>query len=217
MSNVTRQVQDANEWLAKVVAELENRKHPFRQDRQANRRYPAEAEGKYLAEFLNSSAAAKRSLLLESLRVIQDLAQASRNHDLPAVDRLRTTKRGLKFAYGYLVKTAMPRASLKQWALDVHEDGLIVHPATAEAKAALAVLVLEKKWRIERITRCLHCQAWFYARFKHQRFCPDPVKKCQWSHYHSSEWRKQNRERNKKHQRAYRVRNPARSKYNPAG
>jgi hypothetical protein len=189
-----------------IKADLERAKHPFREPRQASRRYPDENAGKFLAEYLNALPLSKRVVWLESLGLIQALAEAAKNRDVVTVHRLRMAKRGMKLAYEHLVKTATPASSIKRFELDVHEDGLIVHPVTPRAKAALAVLVLEKNSRIDRVRRCSHCEQWFYARFQHQKFCADPTKRCQWDHYHSPEWRKQNRERNKRHQRGYRDR-----------
>jgi hypothetical protein len=221
MANTIRQVhtpaQRDRALLNKMKADLERTKHPFSEARQASRRYPAEGAGKFLVEYLNALPLPKRSVWLESLGVIQALAEAVKDHDAAAVHRLLIAKRRMNFAYEYLVKTATPTSSLKRFALDVHEDGLIVHPETPSAKAALAVLVLEKKNRIDRVKRCLHCQLWFYARFKHQKFCADPTKKCQWDHYHSPEWRKKNRERNRRHQRRYRERYFGKKRFKPMG
>jgi len=221
MANATRQVHHSAQrdraLLNKMKADLERTKHPFSEARQASRRYPAEGAGKFLVEYLNALPLPKRSVWLESLGLIQALAEAVKNHDVAAVHRLLTAKRGMKFAYEYLIKTAKVTSSLKRFALDVHEDGLIVHPETPSAIAALAVLVLEKKTRVDRVKKCLHCQLWFYARFKHQKFCADPTKKCQWDHYHTPEWRRLNRERNGRHQKAYRERNFGEKRFESLG
>lgn len=72
---------------------------------------------------------------------------------------------------------------------------------SSELMAKFAMFLLYQQGRIARIRQCLHCRSWFYARFEHKRFCS---KRCQFAHYHTPEWRKKNRERNRKHQRAYR-------------
>jgi|ERR1700687_5183114 len=173
--------------------------------------YPYEHQGHYLTEHLNalSRPPAKQKSLLESVRSLQELARAQKNRDVAAVDRLRTIKKGMNFAYGYLADAALSglrKHSKNRWALGLHKDGLIVEPTTLEARAAIGALLLAENGLIDRIKQCLHCQTWFYARFKHQQFCRDPIKKCQWNHYHTPEWRRQHREQNKKHQRAYRER-----------
>jgi len=175
------------------------------------RRYPYEDQGHALAERLNllSSGPTKQNSLLESVRVLQEVARAQKNRDVAAIDRLRKAKKGMNFAYGYLVDAALSglrKHSKNRWAVGIHEDGLIVEPTTSEARAAIGALLLETNGRIDRVKQCLLCQTWFYARFKHQEFCADSKKKCQWTHYHTPEWRRQHRERNKKHQRAYRER-----------
>jgi hypothetical protein len=187
-------------------------------DMPIRRSYPGQAEGERVTEYLNylSRIGAKRHPFLRSLSILKKFAQAARNHDKTAIDRLGKAGGDAHFAFNSLISAAMPK-SLSRLGVKVHKEGLLLQPATPEEEAAVALLVLVQKTRVDRIRQCPRCRTWFYARFKHQQFCRDPKKKCQWSHYHSSEWRRKNRERNKKHQRAYRVRNPARSKYNPAG
>jgi hypothetical protein len=188
-----------------VKAWLEAQRHPF-QEPQGTRRYPGESAGRYLAEYLNqASCSTNGRALLRSVYVIQELAQAVDRHDVDAVDRLR--KRGLKFAYANLTSAINSAMSTRMSAFDVHENGLIVQATTPEGRAALAVLLLEKQRRLTRVRQCLHCGSWFYARFKHQGFCNNPQKRCQWNHYHTPDWRKRHREKNRKHQRAYRERN----------
>ncbi len=81
-----------------------------------------------------------------------------------------------------------------------------IEPVTPRGKAIFAVWKLILQGRIRRIRQCRHCGALFYARFEHQKFCSNPKTKCQWNHYHTSEWRKRHRERNRKHQQEYRKR-----------
>src|ERR1700720_4410075 len=215
MANTTRQVQSGKTSLiqeitsknalamaTQLLAEIEEKRHPFREVPGGKRRYPGESAGRYLAGRLNeiSQLRPKRRPLLESLRLFHSFAKAAKKGP---VDVRKHAKRLLRTT-GYLFESALNESSVKDREMSIHEDGIIVHPGTAESKAALAVLVLEKTRRLERIKRCLRCKSWFYARFKHQKFCSDPKKKCQWDHYHSPEWRKQNRERNRRHQRRYR-------------
>lgn len=173
------------------------------------RGYPLQWHGEVLADRLNleSRVPALKTPLLPSIRVLQQIAAEDRkNRDVSAIDRLRKNKKGFDFAYGYLTRAAM-RGTKRKWFLaGVHENGLIVSPGTSEGEAAWVALLLDKKDRIDRVKQCIVCRSWFYARFKHQRFCNDPVKQCQWKHYHTAEWRKQHRERNRKHQQEYRER-----------
>jgi hypothetical protein len=86
------------------------------------------------------------------------------------------------------------------------EDGLVLHVASLRGKAAFGLMRLLQMGRLNRLKICKHCGALFFKRFKRQRFCSDAVRKCQWNDYHSSEWRKKNREKNREHQRNYRKR-----------
>ena len=74
------------------------------------------------------------------------------------------------------------------------------HPS---ARALLGLLELLRRGYIHRIRRCEYCRTWFFSRFEHQRF---DKTRCQEDHYHTAEWRKKNRERNKRHQQEYRSR-----------
>jgi hypothetical protein len=179
----------------------------------SSRSFLGQAEGDRVAEYLNRlpRAGVKQHPFLRSLSILKKFAQAARNHDKAAIDRLRKVGGDAHFAFNSLVSAAMPKR-LNELRVKVHKEGLLLQPATPGAEAAVALLVLVQKTRVDRIRQCPRCRAWFYARFKHQQFCRDPKKKCQWSHYHSPEWRRKNRERNKKHQRDYRVRNPSRRK-----
>jgi len=175
------------------------------------RSYPGQAEGDRVTEYLNrlSRVDAKQHPFVRSLSILKQFAQAARNRDKAAVDRLGKVGGDAYIAFNSLISAAKPKR-LSQLRVNVHKEGLLLQPATPEGEAAVALLVLVQKARTDRIRRCPRCRAWFYARFKHQQFCRDPKTKCQWSHYHSPEWRKKNRERNKKHQSDYRVRNPSR-------
>jgi hypothetical protein len=177
----------------------------------SSRSFLGQAEGDRVAEYLNClpRASAKRHPFRRSLSILKKFAQASRNHDRAVIDRLRKAGGDANIAFNSLIAAAMPKR-LDLLRVNVHKDGLLLQPATPEGEAAVALLLLVQKARTDRIRQCRRCRTWFYARFKHQQFCSDPEKKCQWGHYHSSEWRKKNRERNKKHQRDYRIRNPSR-------
>ena len=84
--------------------------------------------------------------------------------------------------------------------------GIVLQPNDPEGAALLALLQLHSQGRLGQLKRCRRCRAWFYARFKSQRFCSNPETNCQWKDYHTPTWRKQHRERNRKHQRDYRNR-----------
>jgi hypothetical protein len=180
----------------------------------SSRSYPGQAEGDRVTEYLNdlSRAGVTQHRLLRSLSIHQKYLQAMRRQDKAAMGRLRKPGGGADLAYHSLISAAKPKR-LNQLQVTLNKEGLLIlQPATPEGKAAVALLALIQKARVDRIRQCPRCRTWFYARFKHQQFCRDPKKKCQWSHYHSPEWRTKNRDRNKKHQRDYRVRNPSRRK-----
>jgi hypothetical protein len=55
------------------------------------------------------------------------------------------------------------------------------------SEAVLQIGLLGQERLLWRVRQCVKCRRWFYARFKHQRFCSTP---CQQSHYRESpEWR----------------------------
>jgi hypothetical protein len=175
----------------------------------SKRRYPGEYQGECLAARLNSLAGApiKQRPLLRCLHILKQFERACKTKDVAAIERLRKQKKGLHFAYDCLVQAASrKKKGRKPRCSGVHEEGLIVGPVGPAGQAALAALLLDNENRLDRIKQCLHCNSWFYARFKHQSFCPDSKKKCQWNHYHTLAWRKQHREQNRKHQKAYRKR-----------
>lgn len=178
------------------------------------RYYPGEAEGRYLTRRLNQLSPEREPFLFMSLWTLLKVARVGRDRDIPILGILRKEKEifSENEARTYLFSTAAggfgKRSKLEIHG--VHEDGLIIGPETTEGKDALTILSLEAKGKLDRIKRCIHCQDWFYARFKHQQFCSNPEEKCQFNHYHSSEWRKRNRERNRRHQVDYRKRNPGR-------
>jgi hypothetical protein len=202
MANVTRQVHAENrdflDERERLLREYGLWWEPFKLAAPAKRRYPGQGEAAYLLKYLSENPRnAKR--LLKSISILQKLEEARRNKDVGAVHELR---RDLATAYNPLIHAINKR----RIEVGVQAEGLVVRPETPAGDAALAVLLLEKLGRLHRLRHCRHCGALFYARFKHQWFCPDPAKKCQWNHYHTSEWRRQHRERNKKNQQAYRER-----------
>jgi hypothetical protein len=170
----------------------------------SGRSYPGQGEGDCVTKYLNDlpRVGAKRHPFLHSVTVLSKLSQATKDGNRPAIDRLLENRRGINFAYNYLVGAAKP-TRIKDLRLRRHKDGLLLQPTTPKGEAIVALLVLDDKRQVDRIRKCLHCGTWFYARFKHQKFCNDRAKDCQWSHYHSSDWRKQ---QNKKHQAAHRER-----------
>jgi hypothetical protein len=171
------------------------------------RSYPGQVEGDCIVSYLNylPRVYAEENPFLRSVIVLRKLAQAVQNRSVPAVDHLRNQRRGVNFAYNYLISAALP-TRLKDLRVRRHKEGLLLEPTTPKGRAAMAVLVLDETGRVDRVRQCLRCGTWFYARFNHQQFCSDSATKCQWAHYHSSGWRKQNRERNRKHQAEHRKR-----------
>jgi hypothetical protein len=171
----------------------------------SDRSYPGQIEGDCVTQYLNdkSHVRADQNPFLESMAILWELSQATKDGDVPVIDRLGKQRRGVSFARNYLASVARP-TRLRDLRVTLHKEGLLLQPTTLKGQAAVAVLVLSQTGRVDRIRRCLHCRLWFYARFEHQRFCSDSAKQCQWRHYHSAEWRKKHRERNRKHQAAYR-------------
>jgi hypothetical protein len=184
---------------------------PVERDATSARSYPGQADGDCVAKYLNHlpRSGAKQHLFLHSVTVLSKLSQATKSGSVPAIDRLLASRRGINFVYNYLFAAAKP-TRLRDLDLRRHKDGLLFLPTTPTGEAVVALLVLDHKRQVDRIRKCLHCRTWFYARFKHQQFCNDRAKKCQSNHYHTPEWRKKNRERNRKHQAASRERNPGR-------
>jgi hypothetical protein len=86
------------------------------------------------------------------------------------------------------------------------ERGFVFISEDPRVHAVLGILELFRRGRLARVKKCLHCRSWFYARFKHQQFCSDTAKKCQWNRYHTPEWRRKHSEQNRQHQREYRQR-----------
>jgi hypothetical protein len=62
---------------------------------------------------------------------------------------------------------------------------LLLVPAaeTSEGEALLSVLSLSEKGVLDRVRKCPRCGKWFFARFRHQRFCKT---KCQQKHFRDS-------------------------------
>lgn len=213
MPNTFSQVQQARKKFGALYVLEKLASGSWDQEETPKRRYPGETQGLYLTEHLNSLSRfpAKQSSLLKSVYICQEIAREMKSRDVP--NDLRKLRKRIRFAEEYLVDAALSalrKDSKGRWALGIRKDGLIVEPTTPEARAAIAALWLTESGRIDCIKQCLYCRSWFFARFKHQQFCSDPKKKCQFNHYHSSEWRKRNRERNRKDQIEYRKRNPGR-------
>lgn len=131
--------------------------------------------------------------------------------EVPGAKRQYPGERQGNFLAGYLNRLSRQKQEaflkgLPRLVKPLLKGGWVPRPTSDEGKAALAFLVLSDESRSSRVRRCLHCGTWFYARQERQRFCSDRAKRCQWKHYHSPEWRKRNREPNRKHQREYRER-----------
>lgn len=173
----------------------------------SSRHYPGETAGKYLVERLNhlSPTSVDASALIAGLLVLRQYEEAEANGDTAARDRLLRRKnfRNPKFWFDHLYSTAGKLRVKKRKLVvhGIHEKGLVIAPSTTQGKDAFALLSLGAKGKLNRVRTCGHCKRFLYARFNHQWFCS---KKCQWDHYHTAEWRKKNREQNRRHQRAYR-------------
>jgi hypothetical protein len=141
------------------------------------RQYPGEVEARFLLAFIKSLSPHKRSTFLKVL-------VPSRDRD-PSMSALQKEIAGGK------------------WALTVGKDGVVLLPTEPEGVAALAVFLLRQRNLLSRVRQCRQCSAWFYARFKHKKFCSV---KCQVDAYHTPRWRKRNREKNLRRQREYRKR-----------
>jgi hypothetical protein len=170
----------------------------------AARHYPGEAEAFHILVQISISPNPKRlEALLRPLRNLRNYEEVSKGGNACALAKVTRTSNAV---YAKLKKTILSGST---FAIEARREGLVVQPGTREGMTAFALLSLFQQRRLSRLRQCLHCGAWFFARFKHQRFCNFPTE-CQWNHYHSPEWRKQHREQNRKHQSEYRRRNPGR-------
>lgn len=195
---------DLNEELARIKTSIATGRleHPPLFPKMANskRQYPDEAAGRYLSWYLEHMPPSIRKSCLKLMRPFLRLEKAQERQSVEAVKRVWSECRN---TVRILEKAAM-RDRLE--VVTFTSDGLLVRPTTLRGLAACAILALFDKYRMHRLRRCVHCRGWFYARFKHQQFCNDPKKKCQWKHYHTPEWRKRHRDQNRKHQQAFRER-----------
>jgi hypothetical protein len=193
---------DSSVWDLIVVSTESRRLGPFANYQKSQRVYPGEPEAAAVLSFLSSLKTSPRRYkdFVKPLRILQLFESATRNYDSTTMHQMM--KRATPTAYDSFGRAIRRRAEL----VAVREQGLIVRPKTTYGTAALGVLVLFEKRLLTRIRQCLHCKQWFYARFTHQKFCRDALKGCQWKHYHSPEWRKANRERNRTRQAKFRER-----------
>jgi hypothetical protein len=171
----------------------------FREAPRSKRRYPGESAATEIFKYLSEAriGSAGRNHLIEALDVLRQYEDADNRKDVATMRRLFIGKATL--AYDRLTEIALREHRL----VGVRDEGLILQPKTRYGQACFGILLLFEKRRLDRIRTCLHCRKLFFARFKHQTFCDDPKTRCQWMHYHSSEWRK---EQNRIHQRKYRKR-----------
>lgn len=161
----------------------------IRKTKKGKRLYPGENEANFVLSYLES------------------LAKSS-SRQTAFVKLLRSRP----FDEGAVLRRLVNATNGGKWAFDIGAEGIVLLPTEPEGIAAMGLLVLSRRRSLNRIRECRHCKSWFYARFKHQRFCTDQEKKCQWNYYHTPKWRKRNRKRNLEHQRAYRERNPGRGR-----
>jgi hypothetical protein len=160
---------------------LSSMNYPFPQSKRAKRSYPGEAEGLYVAAYLEylSAFPTKQRAILAWLRPMQKTtSKKAMKGTLPVKKLARLVQKNPYGSYEY----SSGMAAFKLWELG----------------------------RLRQIRKCVHCGTWFYARFSHQLFCNDPVKKCQWNHYHTPEsrrkqakYREQHHAEHRKYQRAY--------------
>jgi hypothetical protein len=168
------------------------------------KQYPGEDEGGVVAALLQrfSRSRKKQEPLLEVLHSLQRLERACGKRNGRAIRRLVPDVLAKKIEKG------LRRVQLLIW---VNGSHLQLMPASLYGFFVQNVLTLFEMNRVSRIRQCGHCGTWFYARLVHQKFCNDPVKKCQWNDFHTSEYRSERyRQRNRRYQREYRKRNPGR-------
>src|ERR1700735_427559 len=184
------------------------------------RQYPGETAGRYLVERLNqlSPTSAEGTALTGGLFFLGQYEEAEAKGDRVARDRLlrRETVRSPKFLFALLYSTAgeVGVKTRKRVVHGIHEKGLVIEPSTTRGKDAFALLSLGAKGQLNRVRKCGHCKRFLYARFNHQWFCS---KKCQWDHYHTPEWRKENRELNRRDQGRSRERLFGKKRFEPLG
>jgi hypothetical protein len=195
------------EGIAALTAKMEARDWAvFDASTETRRHYPGEAEADCVLGHLRILSEVepnpkKLEALLKQFHILQTYEEAINSGDPRAVARI---KRAALVVWKKLDKTVL---SGQIAVVDYRKEGIVIEPITLKGRTALALLsLLFRHHRLSRIRRCLHCDSWFFARFKPQQFCRDPKKKCQWNHYHTPEWRRKQREQNKNHQRAYRER-----------
>jgi len=224
MANRTRQVQgkrpskelkrsSLSHDLAKLEAEaraaleaqIETEGYPvFLRPDPDRRCYPGEAEAVHiLREIIMHSElrpnAKKLDAVLKPIRILQLVEATNSSGDTVAIMRARRA--------GLVVWKNLERIiSSDRVFVHLRQGVPVIDPETTEGLTAFALLSLYLTGKLDRLKQCKQCEWWFYARFKHQQFCNDPMKKCQWNHYHTPEWRKKHREQNQRHQAAYRQR-----------
>lgn len=196
MVSETKQVQRKQPRLSagdrKLLGTLVSPSGPFPEVAGAKRQYPGVAEGTYLASYLNELWARPKAQKAFA-DVVYPLVNFERR--LKGKPAEPYTELDPMRAYAKLQEKIDRRGRAR-----VTKEGLVIPPESSQGKAALAVLLLYQEFRLTRVRQCLQCGQWFFAHLERQLFCGDLEKKCQWKHYHSPEWRKKNRE----HQRKYR-------------
>src|SRR5579862_4938904 len=208
MANATRQVQRSKTSHGRAeISKITSTRH-----------YPGETAGRYIVERLNrmSETSRYRTAIFGGLLILRRYEEVVAKGDTVTRDQLlrRKSFRNPKFWWNSLCSIAgeVDVKRRKVMLHGIHEKGLVIEPATVRGKDAFAILWLCEKGKLNRVRSCSHCKLLFFARFNHQWFCST---KCQWDHYHSAEWRKQNRERNKGHQRKYRDRYFGKKRFEP--
>jgi hypothetical protein len=145
------------------------------------RRYPGELEAVYLLFYISTLPPRKREAFLKLLHPPVESNAAMVNIE-------KQIKGG-------------------NWACNFAKEGLVLLPTTNEGVASLGIFLLQAKGLLKRLRNCRNCGTLFFARSKRQAYCRDRNKKCQWNHYHSPQWRKKNRKRNRAYYKKYRKAN----------
>ena len=198
MPRASRQVQEKKRLAeAKALLDAMTLTFPSRttfslpQSKRPKRQYPGDAEGLYVAAYLEylSAFPTQQRTVLGWLRPMQKMRPKKTER---AIERMKPSER-------------VPFKRLIPFAQSPY--------GSYEHSAFTAALALWNLGRLHRIKECLQCGSWFYARFTHQLFCNVPDRQCRWKHFHTPEWRKKqasyrkrHRTENRKHQREYRKR-----------
>lgn len=178
-------------WILEQMLELEKMKRPVWGETRAETQVATMVAGK-----------AGRTVPNPILRKIapekywQELAITEKSHQInEELCRYRYLPNALSLSQEQWVVVWQVVGSSQQ-KLTLHEGVLRMNDGTA----LRMILDLARAASLSRLRRCLNCQKWLYAKFRHQGFC---TTKCQQFHYaKSEEWKAKRR----KYMRGYRAR-----------